>query len=89
MASVTTTTHTAESIAAHALGVRHEAPDMRGLFDDWHAYDMACLRAEIAFLRDNAMEGEAERRALRFSRNHWKLACALAVGLAIIATVCR
>lgn len=83
------TTHTADAIAAHALGVKHEAPALRGLFDDWHAYDLACLRRDIAFLRDNAMEGEAERRELRFSRNHWRLAAAILCGLLIIAAVYR
>lgn len=83
-----TTTHQAQTIAAHALGVRHE-DNMRGLFDDWHAYDMECLRSHLRFLRDNAMEGEAERQELRYSRNHWRLATCIGFGLAVIAAVCR
>lgn len=83
-----TTTHQAETIAAHALGVKHE-DTMRGLFDEWHAYDMECLRDQLRFLRENALEAETERRELRFSRNHWRLATAIAVGFAIIAVVCR
>lgn len=55
----------------------------------WAVYDLECVRLDNAALRGLAVEDYKAMCDLWYSRNHWRLAGLVGVGVAVISMVCR
>jgi len=55
----------------------------------WSQDDVFRLQMENLYLRQMAKEDGKDRTALRFSRNHWRLAAAIGFGFSIMTMVLR
>lgn len=55
----------------------------------WSEDDLTCSRMEVAALRKLAVERDAWRQELWFSRNNWRLATMFAGAMFVLALVMR